>query len=81
MILKIDGAGCCSAFVAESEFHVIWHGDYSTWAELQNDSEVVKLIDVAKTKLKRSGEKGKGKTKSNSVGSVSASSMPPWRKA
>ena len=63
MILKIDGVECCSVFVAESEFNITWHGDFSTWEELHNDSEVVKLVNVAKMKLKRPGGKGKGKIK------------------
>ena len=48
MILKIDGVECCSAFVAESEFNIAWHGDFSTSEELHNDSEVVKLLILQK---------------------------------
>ena len=60
MILKIDGEECCSAFSFESEFKVIWQGQFESWMDLHNDTEVTKLIDAAKSKLCRAGGKGKG---------------------
>ena len=60
MILKIDGEECCSAFSFESEFKVIWQGQFESWIDLQNDGEVLKWSDTAKSKLRRAGGKGKG---------------------
>ena len=31
---KIHGIVCCSAFCMESEFHIMWHGDFKLWSDL-----------------------------------------------
>ena len=77
MELKIHGIVCCSAFCMESEFHIMWHGDFKSWFDLQNDEEIKKLKDIAQKKLTRTGGKGKGKAK---TGNASQSNFPAWRK-
>eukprot|EP00973_Karenia_brevis_P019026 2609425-Karenia_brevis.AAC.1 len=73
MNFKIDGMECCAASIVDSEFSILWQNDFKSWDAVQKDAEVIKLIDAAKSKLKRSGGKGKGK-------SYSDSSVPPWRR-